>query len=767
MMAGLLFVDFQIIKIIKGLASNTNELYRHPFHINAAARDAKLALSNIRNENLVAALSVKGDDHSAYQTRLIQYEVALDKNLSIIESNFLGDMDKVREARKLATTWHRDRAELITFIVNEHNAQALNLIKTKGTPVYDELQVRIDYILDFSSKKAGDIAIQAQAQSINSQFELQNFLLFFAIFTLISGVATALMILKTIYKNDIKLQQANDDLRIAATAFEAKEGMFVTDIKNNILRVNHAFTAITGYGVEEVIGKNPRLLSSGRQNKVFYSDMWESINNAGTWEGEIWNRRKNGEVYPEYLTITAVKDVTGIVNNYVGTFTDITLSNAASEEIKNLAFFDPLTQLPNRRLLTDRLQQALVASARHRQKGALLFLDLDHFKTLNDTLGHDIGDMLLQQVAERLTQCVRAGDTVARIGGDEFVILIEGLSERLFDAAAHTEAVADKILTSLNQVYQLGTHEYFSSPSIGATLFIGHEIALEELLKHADIAMYDAKKAGRNMLRFFDPVMQETINKRAEMDRDLRIAIAQKQFRLYYQVQVDIEDQPLGAEALIRWIHPERGMVSPLNFIPLAEEVGLILPIGQWVVETACAQLKAWESDALTSRLTISINVSAKQFNQPDFAKQVQTTVQHYAINTNLLKLELTESMLLNNIEHVIITMVALETIGIRFSLDDFGTGYSSLQYLKMLPMNQLKIDQSFVRDITFDNNDKSIVSTVIAMANSLDMDVIAEGVETKEQRELLMSKGCEKYQGYLFGKPMPIEQFEATLLNA
>jgi diguanylate cyclase (GGDEF)-like protein len=494
--------------------------------------------------------------------------------------------------------------------------------------------------------------------------------------------------------------------------------------------------------------------------------MWESINNAGIWEGEIWNRRKNGEVYPEYLTITAVKDLTGIVNNYVGTFTDITLSNAASEEIKNLAFYDPLTQLPNRRLLTDRLQQALVASARNRQKGALLFLDLDHFKTLNDTLGHDIGDMLLQQVAERLTQCVRAGDTVARIGGDEFVILIEGLSERLFDAAAHTEAVADKILTSLNQVYQLGAHEYYSSPSIGATLFIGHEIALEELLKHADIAMYDAKKAGRNMLRFFDPVMQETINKRAKMDRDLRIAIAQKQFQLHYQVQVDIENQPLGAEALIRWIHPERGMVSPLNFIPLAEETGLILPIGQWVLETACAQLKAWEPDALTSHLTISINVSAKQFNQPDFVKQVQTTVQHYAINTSLLKLELTESMLLNNIEHVIITMVALETIGIQFSLDDFGTGYSSLQYLKMLPMNQLKIDQSFVRDITFDNNDKSIVSTVIAMANSLDMDVIAEGVETKEQRELLMSKGCEKYQGYLFGKPMPIEQFEVALLN-
>jgi diguanylate cyclase (GGDEF)-like protein/PAS domain S-box-containing protein len=554
------------------------------------------------------------------------------------------------------------------------------------------------------------------------------------------------------------------ELKIAATAFESQEAMAVTDANGLILRVNQAFINVTGYTQAEVLGKNPRILQSGRHGKEFYINMWNSIHSTGTWQGEVWNRRNSGEVYPEYLNITAVKDAGGIVTNYVATFTDITLSKAASEEIKNLAFYDPLTQLPNRRLLIDRLQQAIAASTRSGQRGALLFLDLDHFKTLNDTLGHDIGDLLLQQVAERLAWCVREGDTVARIGGDEFVVLIEGLSEGLFEAAAHAEAVANKILNSLNQVYQLGSHEYYNSPSIGATLFSGHEVEIEELLKHADIAMYDAKKAGRNTLRFFDPVMQEAINVHADMTRELRYAIAQQQFQLYYQIQVDHLGQALGAEALIRWVHPERGIISPFNFIPLAEETGLILPIGLWVLETACAQLKAWEQDAGTRELTISINVSAKQFNQPMFVTQVQKTVQQYAINTSLLKLELTESIIVEKIDHIIITMLALEALGIRFELDDFGTGYSSLQYLKQLPIHQLKIDQSFVRDITSDSSDRTIVRTIIMMANSLGLQVIAEGVETEEQRQTLFDNGCTNYQGYLFAKPVPIDEFEAAL---
>lgn len=559
-------------------------------------------------------------------------------------------------------------------------------------------------------------------------------------------------------------KQAENDLKIAATIFESQEGMIVTDANNIILRVNHSFTKITGYSADDAVGKTPNLLSSGRQSKEFYAAMWESINNSGSWEGEIWNRRKNGDVYPEHLTITAVKDAAGVVSNYVATLTDITMSKAASDEIKSLAFYDPLTQLPNRRLLLDRLNQALAASARNGQRGALLFMDLDHFKTLNDSLGHDVGDLLLQQVAARLISSVREGDTVARLGGDEFVVLLEALSEESIEAASQTQDVAEKILLSLNKPYQLNTHTHHSTPSIGATLLNGHEQASEELLKQADIAMYQSKTEGRNTIRFFDPKMQDAINARVDMEQELRKAITQQQFELYYQVQVGSSGQALGAEALIRWQHPERGMISPFNFIPLAEESGLILPLGQWVLETACAQLKSWQQNPLARNLVISINVSAKQFFQIDFVEQIRSTIQRYAVNPAYLKLELTESMLVDNINDIISKMDALSKIGILISLDDFGTGYSSLQYLKKLPLDQLKIDQSFVRDISQDASDRAIVVTIIRIAHSLGINVIAEGVETNDQRQYLLDNGCTHYQGYLFGKPMPVNMFETLL---
>lgn len=557
---------------------------------------------------------------------------------------------------------------------------------------------------------------------------------------------------------------ANNELSIAAIAFESQEGMMVTNANNVILRVNHAFTQITGYSAEEAIGQTPRLLSSGRQDEAFYISMWQSINSTGAWEGEIWNRRKSGEIYPEHLTITAVIDANDIVTNYVATLTDITINKAATDEIKNLAFYDPLTQLPNRRLLLDRLNQALAVISRNGQCGALLFLDLDHFKTLNDTLGHDVGDMLLQQVAARLTACVREGDTISRLGGDEFVVLLVGLSEQSIEAAAQTKDVAEKILTSLNQPYQLNTNTCRSTASIGATLLNGQEEAPRELLKQADIAMYQSKTGGRNTLQFFDPKMQEAINIRADMENELRTAIDQHQFQLYYQIQVGSTGQALGAEALIRWQHPERGMISPFNFIPLAEETGLILPIGQWVLDAACAQINTWQQNPLTQDLVLAVNVSAKQFHQVDFVEQVNTTLQRHEINPARLKLELTESMLVDNINDIITKMNMLSEIGIRFSLDDFGTGYSSLQYLKKLPLNQLKIDQSFVRDIVTDSSDRTIVRTIITMAHSLDINVIAEGVETAEQKQLLLDNGCTYYQGYLFSKPLPIDAFEALL---
>jgi diguanylate cyclase (GGDEF)-like protein/PAS domain S-box-containing protein len=560
------------------------------------------------------------------------------------------------------------------------------------------------------------------------------------------------------------LNHPETEIRIAATIFESQESLMITDANRVILRVNHAFIEDTGYTAEEIIGQTPRLLQSGWHNADFYREMWEAIRHTGKWQGEIWDRRKNGDIYPKWLTISAVKGDDGIVTHYIGSHIDISERKAAEKEIQHLAFYDSVTRLPNRRLLLDRLKQALVSITRSGRTGALLLIDLDNFKSLNDTLGHDFGDMLLQQVAQRLENNIRDGDTVARLGGDEFVVMMLHLGEQPIEAAAPAEAIGEKILAVLSQPYLLVKHNYRCTASIGVTLFNDSQQAVDELMKQADIAMYQAKKAGRNTLRFFDQQMQESISARVLLEEELIQAFAKQQFHLHYQIQVDSSYRPIGAEALIRWLNPERGLVSPDQFIPLAEETGLILPIGQWVMDTACAQLKAWERDALTSDLVLSVNVSAKQFHQDDFVDQVQATVQRHAINPMLLKLELTEGMLLENIENVIQTMAELKTIGVQISLDDFGTGYSSLQYLKRLPLNQLKIDQSFIRDITTDSNDKAIVSTIIAMANALNFDVIAEGVETKEQRQFLLNAGCTHFQGYFFGRPTPIEQFDEAL---
>lgn len=564
--------------------------------------------------------------------------------------------------------------------------------------------------------------------------------------------------------NVIDLKSAEADLRISAIAFESQESLIITDSDGVILRVNKAFTESTGYTAEEIVGQTPRVFKSGRHGPEFYKAMWESLHRTGTWQGEIWDRRKNGEIYPKWLCISAVKRDDGIISHFVGSHIDITDRKTAEEKIQHLAFYDQLTGLPNRLLFLDRLNQALASSARSNKYGALLFIDMDNFKNLNDTLGHDMGDTLLKQVTQRLESSIREGDTVARPGGDEFVVMLCSLSDQPIEAATQTETIGDNILASLSKPYQLDKNTYRCTASIGVTLFYGAQHSTDDLMKQADIAMYQAKKAGRNIMRFFDIQMQEIISARVSLDGELQNALEFQQLYLHYQIQVDTSHRPLGAEALIRWMHPTRGLVSPAQFIPLAEETGLILTIGQWVLETACAQLKTWQQDELTRDLVLAINVSPKQFRKADFVAHVRDTVRRHAINPSLLKLELTESMLLEDFEFVIATMNDLNGIGIRFSLDDFGTGYSSLQYLKRLPLNQLKIDKSFIRDIATDSSDKAIVSTIIAMAQILNLDVIAEGVETEEQRKFLLNSGCTNFQGYLFGRPVPIEQFETQL---
>lgn len=565
----------------------------------------------------------------------------------------------------------------------------------------------------------------------------------------------------------IRLREQSNRLRLASSVFAtASEGITIADIDGTILDVNAAFTAVTGYSREEVIGKNPRLLQSGRHDAKFYANMWQSIRETGRWQGEIWNRRKNGEIFPEWLTITAGTVRHGNQNeitHYVATFNDITQRKKDEAEIYQLAFFDPLTGLPNRRLLMDRLRHILAVRNGDASHATLLFIDIDNFKTLNDIKGHDVGDLLLVEIARRLQSCAREGDTVARLGGDEFVVMLENLSHEADHAAGQAKTVGEKILRSLNQPFHLNDFEHYSSCSIGITLF-GKKANADELLKQADTAMYEAKAAGRNALRFFDPAMQAVLEARAMLEADLRQALALQQFVLHFQVQVNADDQPIGAEALLRWNHPQRGLVLPESFIPLAEETGLILPIGQWVLETACTQLKTWAMRTESRNLVLAVNVSARQFGNKEFMGQIESLLQNGGFVPSHLKLEITESTLLGNIEKDINTMHQLRALGVSFSIDDFGTGFSSLQYLKRLPLDQIKIDQSFVRELVSSSSDRAIMRTIIAMAHSMDLDVIAEGVETEEQKQMLLKAGCKHFQGHLFGQPLPIGQFEKML---
>ncbi|MDP3464465.1 MAG: EAL domain-containing protein, partial [Sulfuricurvum sp.] len=433
----------------------------------------------------------------------------------------------------------------------------------------------------------------------------------------------------------------------------------------------------------------------------------------------------------------------------------------SDEKINQLAFFDQLTGLPNQALLLDRLKQAMASSSRSDHYGALLFIDLDNFKVLNDTLGHDMGDTLLKQAARRLSLCVREGDTVARFGGDEFVIVLSGLGQSETDAAAASEMIAEKILVSLNQTYFLNEVSYRSTASIGVTLFKGDLSSVDNLMKQSDLAMYKSKEAGRNGLSFFDPKMELVLKERAILEEDLRRGINEKQFLLYYQPQMMDDGSISGVEALVRWQHPQRGMVSPMEFIPVAEETGLILPLGDWILKTACEQLALWSHSEKTQTMTIAVNVSIRQFSQNNFVDRVSSILEASGANSQRLKLELTESLLVHNVEDVIKKMVAIKAKGVSFSLDDFGTGYSSLSYLKRLPLDQLKIDQSFVRDILTDANDTIICQSIIALAESMGLSVIAEGVETQEQRNTLAEIGCHAYQGYWFSRPLPLEEFE------
>ncbi|WP_054774186.1 EAL domain-containing protein, partial [Methylogaea oryzae] len=546
-------------------------------------------------------------------------------------------------------------------------------------------------------------------------------------------------------------RRSEQELRLSAGVFsQSQDAILVTDSNNDIVSVNPAFTRLTGYGLDEVLGRNPKLLQSGRQDAAFYQAMWSAIQTDGHWQGEIWNRRKNGEVFPEWLSISTVRNDKGEIVNHIGIFSDISKLKAATEHIEFLAHYDPLTHLPNRLLLRDRVVQALAGRQRHGNRAAVLFLDLDRFKLINDSLGHAVGDALLVEVARRLSDSVRETDTVSRLGGDEFVVLLSEV--RNGDEAMQ---VAQKILRSMQEVFQVGIHQLAVTPSIGIALSPDDGEDFDTLLRNADAAMYTAKQDGRNSYVFFTPSMNAGALERLSMETSLRRALEREEFRLHYQPKVDADSgRVLGLEALLRWEHPELGWVPPSRFIPLAEDTGQIAAIGNWVLQTACRQNRAWQEQGLLA-VPVAVNLSALQFRQRRLKDQVLDALRQSDLDARYLELELTESMLMEDTAGAVVMLAELRKIGVRLSIDDFGTGYSSLSYLKRLPIDALKIDQSFVRDIADDSDDAAIVSAVISMAHDLHLRVVAEGVETLEQLRFLRAHQCDEAQGYLFSRPV------------
>ncbi len=573
-----------------------------------------------------------------------------------------------------------------------------------------------------------------------------------------------------LYKSQAEARMRDSALHTQAILDSMMDGVITINAQGLIKSCNQAAGRIFGYTPEEALGHNVTMLMPqphhGEHDGHLQRYQSSGKSCAIGLARQVTGQRKNGQEFPLSMALSEISR--GGQTTFIGLVRDLSQQQQNAEEIHRLAFYDQLTELPNRRLMMDHLTQSMSSSARSGQHGALLLLDLDHFKTLNDTLGLEVGDLLLQQVATRLRSEVRESDRVARLGGDEFIVLLEGLSGHAQEAATQAETAAKKILKVLGLPYTLREHTCASTPSVGIVVFLGTEQSMGDLLKKADTAMYQAKEAGRNTLCFFDAATQAAVVAHAERVADLQRGLTRQEFVLHYQIQVDSEGAPIGAEALVRWNHATRGLVAPTEFIALAEETKMILALGQWVLETACRQLLAWSAQAETAQWTMSINVSALQFSQPDFVTHVATALQRSAANPHQFKLELTESMLVRDVQDVIAKMKQIKALGVKFSLDDFGTGYSSLSYLKRLPLNQLKIDKSFVRDLLSDPNDAAIARAIVALGHSLGLQVIAEGVETAGQRDFLASIGCDAFQGYFFGRPvMPTQLLDYFQLQA
>ncbi|RKZ95666.1 MAG: signal transduction protein [Gammaproteobacteria bacterium] len=554
-----------------------------------------------------------------------------------------------------------------------------------------------------------------------------------------------------------KRNEAEQQLRLTSSVFEyTSEAIIITDSNSLIIDCNPAFSEITGYSLNEIRGGNPSFAGSGRHDKAFFKKMWHSIRQSGCWSGEVWDKRKNGEVYPNWLSINEVLNAEGKVSHYIGVFNDISELKKTEQKLEQLAFKDTLTNLPNRQLFYDRLESELKRARRKKNtKLALLFVDLDHFKKINDTLGHYVGDELLKIVAQRLLNCVREKDTIARLGGDEFTLILSDIP-----SSKVASDLAEKIIKEISVPIKLQEHEHFLGASVGISLYPEDSVDKEILIRNADAAMYHAKENGRGHYQFFSEAINLRNQKRLELEEDLRKAIRDEEFELYYQPQMEtVAETIIGAEVLIRWNHPQKGLISPMDFIPVAEENGMILEIGEWVFKQACRHLHKCISLGKKA-LPIAINLSAVQFSDEGLIDMIKSSLKQEKLPAQLIELEITESAIMENADRAIEIIDDLTRLGIRISIDDFGTGYSSLAYLKKFTVDKLKIDREFIKDLPHDKEDAVLTSTMIMLANNLELDVLAEGVETKEQIDFLLQKGCTIVQGYYYSKPLPQDEF-------
>lgn len=558
------------------------------------------------------------------------------------------------------------------------------------------------------------------------------------------------------YKGEDTFNDFENALNVAEIIFDNSiEGIILTTANLRIQKVNKTFSEVTGYSSEDVIGKTPSLLQSGQHGNEFYKDMWDTLNEKGIWQRQIFNRKKNGEIYPEWLTIRVIKNSQGEIVNYLGLFTDLTSTKITQDTIHHLAYYDPLTNLPNRLLFTERLKQNITFAQRQYTRLALLFIDLDGFKKINDSLGHNAGDVLLQDVALRLKNSVRESDTVSRLGGDEFTVILNGYND-----PNDIPLVLEKILKEISSEFTLGEHKVYISASIGISVYPEDGTDMVELIKNADTSMYAAKEKGKNRYEFYDAEMNRKILERLTLESCIHIAYDQEQFSVHYQPKINLNDHNVyGAEALIRWNHPTYGFISPSRFIPLAEEIGMIVPIGEWVLRQTCRSIKDWRERG-AQNIKISVNLSSLQFRDPNLITMLETMIIEEGVDAASLEIEITESMLMHDVQGSIEMMKRLKAMGVSLSIDDFGTGYSSLKYLKQFPIDTLKIDKSFIDDIATDINDRMLTKSIIDLADNLGLRVIAEGVETIEQIEFLAQNGCSNVQGFYFSQAVDADTF-------